>query len=117
MGLQASSGLVLLFTFLAYVVPIFGGWWADVKVGRYFAIVVGVLICGVAHIIQIVGAIPAVLQQGKTHAAPPFVLGLIILAFGAGIFKPCIAPTVLDQHRHAREYTKVLKSGEKVLPR
>jgi hypothetical protein len=61
MGLQASSGLVLLFTFLAYFVPIFGGWWADVKVGRYYAIVVGVLICGVAHIIQIVGAIPAVL--------------------------------------------------------
>lgn len=26
MGLQASSGLVLLFAFLAYVLPILGGW-------------------------------------------------------------------------------------------
>lgn len=114
MGLQASSAFVLLFQFLAYVVPIFGGWWADVKVGRYYAIVVGVLICGVAHIIQIIGAIPAVLQQGTAHAAPPFILGLIILAFGAGIFKPNIAPTVLDQQLKSKEFVKTLKSGERV---
>lgn len=115
MGLQASSGLVLLFNFLAYVVPIFGGWWADVYVGRYKAIVWGVVICGVAHVIQIVGAIPQVLQRGKAHAAPPFILSLLILAVGAGIFKPNIAPTVLDQYRHQKPYTKVLKSGEKVI--
>ncbi|KAJ5084844.1 hypothetical protein NUU61_009423 [Penicillium alfredii] len=115
MGLQASSGLTLLFSFLAYVIPILGGWWADVYVGRYKAIVVGVLICGVAHIIQLVGAIPSVLQKGSAHAAPPFVLGLLLLALGAGLFKPNIAPTILDQHRCQRPYTKVLKSGEKVI--
>lgn len=115
MGLQASSGLTLLFTFLAYVIPIFGGWWADVHIGRYKAIVIGVLICGVAHIIQIVGAIPSVLQKGKSNSAPPFILGLLILAFGAGVFKPNIAPTILDQHRYQKPYTKVLKSGEKVI--
>ncbi|EED13088.1 MFS peptide transporter, putative [Talaromyces stipitatus ATCC 10500] len=115
MGLQASSGFVLLFKFLAYVIPIFGGWWADTKVGRYYAIVVGVLICGVAHIIQIIGAIPAVLQQGTAHAAPPFIIGLLILAVGAGIFKPNVAPTVLDQQLHAKEYVMTLKNGEKVI--
>ncbi|CRG92670.1 Peptide transporter PTR2 [Talaromyces islandicus] len=115
MGLQASSGLTLLFTFLAYVIPIFGGWWADVYTGRYKAIVIGVLICGIAHIIQVVGAIPSVLQKGKSNSAPPFVLGLLILAFGAGIFKPNIAPTILDQHRYQKPYTRVLKSGEKVI--
>ena len=31
------------------------------------------------------------------------------------MFKPNIAPTVLDQYAHQREYTKVLKSGEKVI--
>lgn len=115
MGLQASSALVLLFKFLAYVVPIFGGWWADVYIGRYKAIIIGVVICGVAHIIQIVGAIPSVLQKGKSNSAPPFIIGLIILAFGAGIFKPNVAPTVLDQLGHKKAYTKVLKSGEKVI--
>ncbi|KIW15825.1 hypothetical protein PV08_05875 [Exophiala spinifera] len=115
MGLQASSALTLLFTFLAYVIPIFGGWLADVHTGRYKAIVIGVLLAGVAHLIQIFGALPSVLQQGKSHAAPPFIIGLIILAFGAGIFKPNIAPTVLDQNRHQKAYTKVLRSGEKVI--
>jgi dipeptide/tripeptide permease len=114
MGLQASSALVLLFQFLAYLIPIFGGWWADVKVGRYYAIVVGVLICGVAHIIQIIGAIPSVLQKGAGNAAPPFIIGLIILAIGAGIFKPNIAPTVLDQQMTHKEHVKTLKSGERV---
>ncbi|GLA09906.1 hypothetical protein AnigIFM60653_000847 [Aspergillus niger] len=115
MGLQASDGLVLLFQFLAYVIPIFGGWWADVYVGRYWAICVGVAICGIAHIIQIIGAIPSVLQAGTAHAAPPFIIGLLLLALGAGIFKPNIAPTVLDQYRHQKQYTKVLKTGEKVI--
>jgi dipeptide/tripeptide permease len=96
LGLQASQGLVLLFTFLAYVIPIFGGWLADVKTGRYTAIVIGVLICGVAHIIMIFGALPSVLQAGTAHSAPPFVISLLVLAVGAGIFKPNIAPTVLD---------------------
>ncbi|CAI7621333.1 unnamed protein product [Penicillium glandicola] len=115
MGLQASTGFVLLFQFLAYIVPIFGGYWADTYVGRYKAIVIGVLICGVAHIIQIIGAIPSVLQQGKSHAAPPFVISLLLLAVGAGIFKPNIAPTVLDQHKSQKPYVKTLKSGETVI--
>ncbi|KAE8146593.1 MFS peptide transporter [Aspergillus avenaceus] len=115
MGLQASSGLTLLFSFLAYVLPILGGWWADVYVGRYTAICVGVLLCGVAHLIQIFGALPSVLQRGTANSAPPFIIGLLLLAVGAGIFKPNIAPTILDQHRTKKAYTKVLKSGEKVI--
>ena len=115
MGLQASSGLTLLFLFLSYVIPIFGGWWADVHVGRYKAICVGVLICGVAHIIQVFGAIPSVLQKGTAQAAPPFIIGLLLLAFGAGIFKPNVSPLILDQNPHKKAYTKTLKSGEKVI--
>jgi dipeptide/tripeptide permease len=84
-------------------------------VGRYKAICVGVAICGIAHIIQIIGAIPSVLQKGPAHAAPPFILGLLLLAIGAGIFKPNIAPTILDQNRQQKQYTKVLKTGEKVI--
>lgn len=115
MGLQASSGLVLLFTFLAYVIPIFGGWLADVKTGRYKAIIIGVLICGVAHLVQIFGAIPSVLQKGRANAAPPFIIGLLLLALGAGIFKPNVSPLILDQNRHQQAHIRTLKSGERVV--
>ncbi|KIM94017.1 hypothetical protein OIDMADRAFT_45843 [Oidiodendron maius Zn] len=112
-GLQFSSAFVLLFTFLAYVIPIVGAWIADTRLGRYKTIAIGVLVCGIAHIILIVGAIPSVLQNG--HAIAPFLISFFALAIGAGLFKPNIAPIVLDQYQHQREYTKVLKSGEKVL--
>ncbi|KAI1076247.1 POT family protein [Whalleya microplaca] len=113
LGIQAASALGLLFTFLAYVIPIFGAWIADTKIGRYQAIVWGVLIGGVAHVIMVGGAAPALLRAGKGVA--PFLVSFILLAIGAGIFKPNVAPTVIDQYKHQRAYTKVLKSGEKVL--
>lgn len=53
------------------------------------------------------------LQAGKGVA--PFLISFFLLAVGAGIFKPNVAPTLIDQYQYQREYTKVLKSGEKVL--
>lgn len=113
LGLQTASAIGTLFTFLAYIVPIFGAWIADTKIGRYRAIFVGVIICAIAHVIMVGAAAPALLQAGK--GAAPFLISLFLLAIGAGIFKPNIAPTVIDQYKHQREYTKVLTSGEKVL--
>ena len=112
-GVQFASALTILFTFLAYVIPIFGAWVADTKMGRYKTIALGVIICGVSHIIMVCGAIPSVLKSG--HGIGPFMVSFFILAIGAGIFKPNVAPTVLDQYVHQREYTRILKSGEKVL--
>ncbi|MCJ1395136.1 hypothetical protein MMC18_008017 [Xylographa bjoerkii] len=112
-GEQFANAFVLLFAFLSYSVPIYGGYVADVQLGRYKTIMIGVLICGVAHLIMIGGAAPSVLQAGKGMA--PFLISFFMLAFGAGMFKPNIAPTVLDQYAHQHEYTKVLKSGEKVI--
>ncbi|KAI9742910.1 MAG: hypothetical protein M1818_003639 [Claussenomyces sp. TS43310] len=112
-GLQFSNAFYLLFTFLAYVLPILGAWIADTRLGRYKTIAIGVLICGVAHVILIIGVIPSILQAG--NGLVPYLIAFFILAFGAGIFKPNIAPTVLDQYAPQIEYTKVLKSGEKVI--
>lgn len=114
MGGVASTSLTLAFKFFAYTFPIFGAWLGDAKWGRYKTILVGVLICGIAHIVQIAGAAPSVLVAHQ--AAAPFLISLFTLAIGAGIFKPNILPTVIDQYTHQKPYTKVLKkTGEKVI--
>ncbi|EMC98976.1 hypothetical protein BAUCODRAFT_120266 [Baudoinia panamericana UAMH 10762] len=112
-GLQFSVALGLLFSFLAYTIPIPAAYLADVYTGRYKMILIGVLICGVAHIIMICGAIPSVLIAG--HGIAPFMISLFLLAIGAGAFKPNVAPTVLDQYQHQKPYIRVLKSGERVV--
>lgn len=105
--------MTILFTFLSYTIPIFGAWLADAKIGRFKGIVWGVIIGGVAHVIMIGGAAPALLKAGKGVA--PFLVSFILLAIGAGIFKPLVAPTLLDQYEHQKPYTKTLKSGERVI--
>jgi dipeptide/tripeptide permease len=75
--------------------PIFGGWLADAKLGQFRTICIGVAICGVAHVIMIISAIPSILQA--EHAIGPFALSLYMLAVGAALFKPNIAPTVLGK--------------------
>lgn len=105
--------MVLLFNFMAYIFPIFGAWLADTKVGRFKAIMIGVVIGGVAHVIMIGGAAPSVLKAGNGLA--PFMISFFLLAIGAGIFKPNVAPTVIDQYTHQKEYVKTLKSGERVV--
>jgi hypothetical protein len=70
----------------------------------------GVAICGVAHIIMIISAVPSIIQTG--HAIGSSAFSLYMLAVRAALFKPNIAPTVLDQNLHKRSHV-VTKSDEK----
>jgi dipeptide/tripeptide permease len=76
-------------------------------------ILLGVTIGAVAHVIMIGGAAPSLLKAGKGLA--PFIVSFFTLAIGAGIFKPNVAPTVIDQYTNQRQVIKTLKSGEKVI--
>jgi dipeptide/tripeptide permease len=67
---------------LVYCLPVLFGWVADVYTGRWRMIIWGVYICGIAHIIILASGTPSLLQAG--HAAAPFMIGLYVLAFGAG---------------------------------
>lgn len=92
--------------------PIFGGWLADAHLGRFKTICIGVAICGVAHIIMVISAIPSVIQSGK--AIGPFALSLYMLAIGAALFKPNISPTVLDQNPHTKPHV-ITENGKRVI--
>jgi dipeptide/tripeptide permease len=96
-----------------YKQTLFAGWLADKHLGRFKTICIGVAVCGVAHIIMIISAIPSILQAG--NGIGPFALSLYMLAIGAALFKPNIAPTVLDQNPHKRPHVITNKNGEKVI--
>jgi dipeptide/tripeptide permease len=71
------------------VIPILGAWIADTRLGRYKTIAIGVIICGIAHVIIIIGAIPSVLQGSAAIA--PFLISFFVLAFGAGMYIPSLS--------------------------
>ena len=67
---------------LVYCLPLVFGYISDTYSGRWNMIVWGVMVCGVAHVILVGAAAPALLQSG--HATAPFMIGLYVLAIGAG---------------------------------
>jgi dipeptide/tripeptide permease len=85
MGLQFTTAMLLLYGFTVCTIPLLGAWLGDVKIGRYNTIMLGVVICGLSHIIQIFGAMPIIFQ--KHQGLGPFLASLLLLAIGAGKFK------------------------------
>ncbi|TVY87383.1 Peptide transporter [Lachnellula willkommii] len=112
-GTVVAAAVVSSFSFLVYALPMFGGWLADAKWGRFRTICVGVAICGLGHVIMVIAALPSVLQAGNAYA--PFMISVYILAIGSALFKPCISVVLLDQNPHKKPVTKTLGTGEKVV--
>ncbi|KAI1386667.1 uncharacterized protein F4822DRAFT_410883 [Hypoxylon trugodes] len=112
-GSVVATAMTEAFKFIAYALPIYFGWLADTKYGRFKMICWGVAICGVAHIIMIISALPPVLISGK--AIGPFALSLYMLSIGAAQFKPNISPTIIDQSPHKIAHVITDKNGEKVI--
>ncbi|KAI5966885.1 uncharacterized protein KGF55_000294 [Candida pseudojiufengensis] len=112
-GLQAASALTNLVTFLAYVVPLLGGYLADVSWGRWKTIQWGVIFGGISHVLFIVSAAPSLIENGKAGLAI-CILAIFTLAFGSGFIKPNLLPLMLDQYEYPTGVKK-LKSGEEVI--
>ncbi|WEJ96819.1 peptide transporter ptr2 [Yamadazyma tenuis] len=113
MGLQTATALTLLLTFLAYVVPLYGGYIADTKIGKLKAIWIGVGAGFISHVLFIIAGIPSVISSG--HAIAPTILAILSLCFGTGFIKPNLLPLIMNQYRFETDVVKVLASGEKVI--
>ncbi|KAH3688637.1 hypothetical protein WICPIJ_000382 [Wickerhamomyces pijperi] len=113
LGLQASSAIGLLLTFLAYLTPLIGGYLADKKLGRVRTVWWGIWLGGISHIIMIIAAIPTVLKHGHSALAPT-IISILTLAFGTGFIKPNLLPILFDQYEHKRDVVVTdEKTGEK----
>jgi len=113
MGTVKATAVSQSFSMLAYALPLFFGWLADTRTGRFKLICYGVCVFGVAHALMLVSGSRTLLLNGT--AKIPYFISVYILAVGAAMFKPCISPILLDQMKDKVAVTKVLKSGEKVV--
>ncbi|KAG0683011.1 hypothetical protein C6P40_000634 [Pichia californica] len=101
----------MLLQFLAYVMPLFGGYVADDKLGKFKTIMVGVWVGIISHILFIIAALPPVIAKGQAAMAPT-VLGILSLAVCTGFIKPNLLPLMLDQYPYKTNVLKRLPSGE-----
>ena len=113
LGLQDANALVMLLQFLAYVMPLIGGYLADAKLGRFKAIMIGVWVGIISHILFIIAALPPVIAKGQAAMAPT-ALGIISLAVCTGFIKANLLPLMLDQYPYRQNVLKKLPDGEVV---
>ncbi|PBP23644.1 major facilitator superfamily transporter peptide [Diplocarpon rosae] len=74
MGTVKASAVAQSFNMLVYALPIFFGWLADTKTGRYRMVFWGVVVCGVAHVLMIAAGAPHLLADGGAKA--PYFISL-----------------------------------------
>ncbi|WWD10490.1 hypothetical protein V865_008626 [Kwoniella europaea PYCC6329] len=113
LGLQTANALTVTFQFLVFCTPLLGGYLADVKLGRYRGLWVGITIGFLSHMLLVIASIPSVISGG--HAIIPFAIGMVCLSFGSGFIKPSVAPLIADQSTVKRQTVKTLPTGEKVI--
>ncbi|KIW67902.1 hypothetical protein PV04_07117 [Phialophora macrospora] len=113
-GPETANGINTFNTFWVYCVPLLGAWVADEHWGRYKTICVSIAIAIIGHIVLVISAIPPVITH-QTACYAVFMLGLIIMGFGTGGFKPNISPLIVEQIDVTRAFVKVLPSGERVI--
>uniref|UniRef100_A0A6Q2YL06 Solute carrier family 15 member 2 n=1 Tax=Esox lucius TaxID=8010 RepID=A0A6Q2YL06_ESOLU len=90
-----STAVYHAFSSLCYFTPVLGALIADSWLGKFRTIIYLSVVYVLGHIIKSVGAIPSV-GNSTVHIALSM-LGLVLIAFGTGGIKPCVAAFGGDQ--------------------
>ncbi|KAE8299710.1 hypothetical protein D5F01_LYC02123 [Larimichthys crocea] len=90
-----STAVYHAFSSLCYFTPILGAIIADSWLGKFKTIIYLSIVYVIGHVVKSVGAIPTV-GNSSVHIALSMV-GLILIAFGTGGIKPCVAAFGGDQ--------------------
>ncbi|XP_029314191.1 LOW QUALITY PROTEIN: solute carrier family 15 member 2 [Cottoperca gobio] len=101
-----STAVYHAFSSLCYFTPILGALIADSCLGKFKTIIYLSIVYVIGHVVKSVGAIPTV-GNSDMHIALSMV-GLILIAFGTGGIKPCVAAFGGDQfdEEHGSERQK-----------
>jgi hypothetical protein len=113
MGKQIAFSLTTFNSFWVYVTPFLGAWIADTYLGRFNTILIAVVIAEIGHVILTASAAPSVLDKPNT-ALGIFVLGIIVMGLGTGMFKPNISPLIAEQVPLEKMRVETVK-GERVI--
>ena len=84
LGSSVANSVSQSFSMLVYGLPIYFGWLADAKTGRFRLVVWGVVVCGIAHVLMVASGSRELLS--KHTAVAPFMISVYVLAIGAGMF-------------------------------
>jgi dipeptide/tripeptide permease len=113
MGQAKANAVNQSFNVLAYILPLFTGYLADSKTGRYNMITWGIYVMGIGHAILVASGAKHLLATGASKG--PFFVGIYIISLGAAMFKPNVSPMLLDQMTSHVPIVVTLKSGERVI--
>ncbi|KAG6888584.1 hypothetical protein C0995_007266 [Termitomyces sp. Mi166 len=120
-GQRASTGLTTFYQFCrlkkllrCYVTPLLGAYIADTYLGRFNTICIAVAIALLGHIILIVSAVPGFIENSN-GALVTFVIALIVMGLGTGLFKSNISPLIAEQYKRTRLFVITTKKGERVI--
>ncbi|XP_075887116.1 solute carrier family 15 member 2 [Nelusetta ayraudi] len=101
-----STAIYHAFSSLCYFTPVLGAIIADSWLGKFKTIIYLSIVYVIGHVIKSVGAIPTV---GNTELHVTLsMIGLVLIAFGTGGIKPCVAAFGGDQfdEEHGKERQK-----------
>lgn len=96
LGKQIAFNITTFNTFWTYVLPLLGAYVADTYLGRFKTIFWSVVIAEIGHTILTISTIPKVMDNAN-GALGCFMVGLVVMGFGTGGFKPNISPLIAEQ--------------------
>ncbi|SJL09229.1 related to PTR2-Di-and tripeptide permease [Armillaria ostoyae] len=113
-GQRVAFSLTTFYQFWCYVTPLLGAYIADSYWGRYKTICVAVAVALFGHVILIISAVPGVIEH-SSGAMAAFIIGMIIMGLGTGLFKANISPLIAEQYKRTKLFVITTNKGERVI--
>ncbi|KZO97239.1 PTR2-domain-containing protein [Calocera viscosa TUFC12733] len=115
LGTNAATAITQFNTLWVYVIPLFGAYIADSRLGRFRTVCYSVGIAMAGHILMILCTFPSIITRPPL-ALTVFIGALLVMGLGTGGFKSNISPLVAEQQRGPARMTVVRDAqGERVI--